>query len=471
MDFITLLCLFAIIAGLYATWNIGANDVSNAMGTSVGSKSLTLKQAVIIAGVCEFLGAWLFGSNVSQTLRSGLINTQLVTLGGGEYSIVLGMLAALLATGMWLHFASYWGLPVSTTHSIVGAIVGFGLTAGGIDAIEWDMVGRIASSWVISPIFGCLGSYVIFTLIRKTILSKPAPLKAARKALPWICGMFITSISAIWISATHIDETWMIICLLLIFIISYGLFRLVEKITISHIPEEERQHVAHMEKLFQLQTRKSELLYCPQTDETEEEQRSIDHELNAISELLHPASLAQYEEKQFTRLERLFGILQVATAALMAFSHGANDVANGIGPLEAILETLSQKNNMLAQAFMPHILLLGGIGIVTGLATWGWRVIETIGKNITELTPSRGFSAEFGASITILMASKLGLPISTTHTLVGAVIGVGLAGGITSLNIKTLRDIVASWVVTIPGGAILSILWYQLFEFLLPFFI
>ncbi|MGR3951946.1 MAG: anion permease [Chlamydia sp.] len=412
MDSITILCLFSLVIGFYTTWNVGANDVSNAMGTSVGSKSLTLKQAVIIASVCEFLGAWLFGANVSQTLRTELLNTSIIKEGCGEYSLIFGMVSSLLATGMWLHYASYLGLPVSTTHSIVGAIIGFGLVSGGVEAIQWKTVGYVSASWIISPIFGCIGSYLIFTAIRKAIILKPFPLKSAQKILPWICGIFISIVSIVWLSSLEIKKRWITTLLIPIFALSYLFF----------------YYIVHRSRFIKMQK---------EGCHTEE-------------------------------MEKLFGFLQIATAALMAFSHGANDVSNGIGPLQAILEIGVQKGNPLASAVLPYILFLGGIGIVIGITTWGWRVIETIGKNITELTPSRGFSAEFGASLTVLIASKIGLPVSTTHTLVGAVIGIGLAGDKININTKTMRDIIISWAVTIPGGAILSIIWYRFFTCIYP---
>ncbi len=466
MDLLTLTTFLALAAGFYAAWNIGANDVSNAMGTSVGSKSLSLRQAVIIAAIFEFAGAWFFGSNVSETLRSGILDIKAISTGAaGEHGIIIGMLSALLATGVWLHLASFLGLPVSTTHAIVGAIVGFGIMAGGFSVVHWPMLGKIASSWIISPLMGGFGAYFIFSTIKKSILSKPAPLKAAKKVLPWFFALFITLSSAIWMSSKSYEAHIVLFSSLCLGLVSVALFQLSEHLFISKESKEELAHIEEMERLVSLRRRKSLLLLNSASDNSnsyQEEKAAIDRELSEIAIHLHPASIAQYEEKQFLRLEKLFSVLQVATACLMAFAHGANDVANAIGPLEAVLEGLSFQGSSLAMTFLPHTLLFGGVGIVIGLATWGWRVIETIGKNITELTPSRGFSAEFGASMTILLASKCGLPISTTHTLVGAVIGVGFAGGIATLNMKTLKDIVASWIITIPGGALLSIIWYQI---------
>ncbi len=390
--------IISLIFGFYAAWNIGANDVSNAMGTSVGSKALTIRQAVIIAAIFEFCGALLFGSHVSETLQQGIIKS--TVFADDPRILVDGMLAALLASGIWLQLATYLGLPVSTTHAIVGAIVGFGAVVGGVDAIYWNEVLSIAASWVVSPLLGALCGFVLFSVLRKRIFYSSEPLKAAISAFPWIVSALFTifALVGIWKGAGCIH---IILGALLLGIATY-LFLRMKKFTGNGLHEE-----------FQI-------------------------------------------------VEKLFASLQIVTACLMAFSHGANDVANAIGPLAAII-TIIETNSV---SFSPHIptwiLALGGLGIVLGLATWGWRVIETIGKKITELTPSRGFSAEFAAALTVLLASRFGFPISTTHTLVGAVLGVGLAGGIATLNLRMIRDIALAWIVTIPAGALLSILCYYL---------
>lgn len=338
----------ALILGFYMAWNIGANDVSNAMGTSVGSKALTLRKAVLLAAILEFAGAYLVGSNVSETIQHGIIDPQVFH--SDPMIFVLGMMGSLLATGLLLQLASYYGLPVSTTHAIVGAVIGFGAMVGGMEAIHWPILSGIIASWVLSPILSGLLSYAIFKVIT----------------------LFVPVLQ-----------------------FSGG-------VTASEPMNE----------------------------------------------------------------ERIFGYLQIVSACLVAFAHGANDVSNAIGPVAAILGVLKTQTLSDHASVPTWLLLLGGVGIVLGLATWGWRVIETVGKKITELTPSRGFSAEFGAAATILLASKFGLPISTTHALIGAVFGVGLARGASSLNFKILGEIAISWVVTIPLCALFSILTFYVLKFI-----
>ncbi|MBS0635109.1 MAG: inorganic phosphate transporter [Verrucomicrobia bacterium] len=392
--------IISLLFGFYAAWNIGANDVSNAMGTSVGSKALTIRQAVIVAAIFEFCGAVFFGSHVSETLQQGIINPHIFA--NNPEILVNGMLASLLACGIWLQLATYFGLPVSTTHAIVGAIVGFGAVVGGTGAIYWDEVLSIAGSWVVSPLMGAAVGFVFFSILRKRIFYSNHPLESTKKALPWIAASMV---------------------MVFMFV---GLSHTIEKL----------QLILLTGAAVGLCTK----LICRKVK-------------TPIHDSMH---------EEFTYVERIFAVLQVCTACLMAFSHGANDVANAIGPLAAII-SITETNSTVFQATIPTwILILGGAGIVAGLATWGWRVIETIGRKITELTPSRGFSAEFAAALTVLLASRLGFPISTTHTLVGAVLGVGLAGGIAALNLRMIRDIALAWIVTIPAGAALSISCYYL---------
>ncbi len=390
--------IISLLIGFYAAWNIGANDVSNAMGTSVGSRALTIRQAVIIAAIFEFCGALFFGSHVSETLQQGIIKSN--TFADDPSILVDGMLSALLASGIWLQLATYFGLPVSTTHAIVGAIVGFGAVVGGVEAIYWDEVFSIAGSWVVSPLLGALCGFVLFSILRKQIFYSKSPLKATIRAFPWIVAalFIIFAFVGLWKGAGIIH----ILVGALFLGIGTFFFLRIKKFTGTGIHEE------------------------------------------------------------FQVVEKLFASLQIVTACLMAFSHGANDVANAIGPLAAIINIVETGSTSFSPHIPTWILALGGLGIVAGLATWGWRVIETIGKKITELTPSRGFSAEFAAALTVLLASRFGFPISTTHTLVGAVLGVGLAGGIATLNLRMIRDIALAWIVTIPAGALLSILCYYL---------
>ncbi|MBJ7448884.1 MAG: inorganic phosphate transporter [Parachlamydiales bacterium] len=408
----SILLVTAIVLAFYMAWNMGANDVANAMGTSVGSGALTLRKALLLAAVLEFCGAFFVGSEVSQTIESGIVNTQLFV--DDPRQLVFGMLASLLAAGVWLQVASYYGLPVSTTHSIVGALIGFGLVAKGPGSIQWGEFGKIVLSWVLSPLLGGVFAYLIFSFVRKRILYKKDPMTHALRFAPWMvfAVFFMLSLVILFDGLSHLH-------LNLNFTRAFGLSILIGA-------------VCTLIATFFLRRQGKRLF-------------------------------AKYQHSSIA-VESLFIFLQTLSAGCMAFSHGANDVANAIGPLASIVRIIKTGAVPLQEQVPTWILMLGGAGIVIGLATWGWRVIDTIGKKITELTPTRGFSAEFGAAITILVASKLGLPISTTHTLVGAVLGVGLARGIDALNLHMIRDIIVSWVVTVPIGAILAIAFYYGFS-------
>lgn len=405
-----ILLALVLIAGFYMAWNIGANDVANAMGTSVGSGALTLKQALVIAAVLEFCGAYFFGSHVSETIQKGLIDNDVFI--HTPYTLVYGMLAALIGVGIWLQIASFFGWPVSTTHAIVGAVIGFGTIVGGIESIYWDNVFYIVTSWVLSPLLGGILSYFLFVAIRKYIFYNHHPLEAAKRAMPFIVFIFTT-----------------VLFFLLLF---NGLSNVELNLSIAQA----------LGMSFALSGIASLITY---------------YLVQGIKSQPHSKEDLEIAHAEFNAIEKMFGYLQILSAALMAFSHGANDVANAIGPLAAAVNIL-QTGAITDQTDVPAwALLLGGVGIVIGLATWGWRVIETVGRKITELTPTRGFTAEFGAATTILLATRLGLPISTTHTLVGAVIGIGLARGMGALNLGMTRDIFASWLITIPAGAGLSV--------------
>ncbi len=401
----TPLLLIALLVGFYVAWNIGANDVANAVGPAVGSGALTLLQAVIVAAIFEFLGALLLGSNVSETLESGIVNPILFVDNTADY--IYGMLGALIATGVWLQIASFFGWPVSTTHTIVGAVLGFGFLYGGFDSIIWGTIGSIAASWVISPLLGGALAYMIFSVIRKKILYHHDPLGAMVRATPYFAFsvFFLLSLILLFGGLRSLDFELNIIAVIL-FTLCVGIVAF----------------------LF------AKLL------------------------LKKKVALEGYE-----RVEKIFSYLLMVIACFMAFAHGSNDVANVIGPLSAIVNGIQGKP-IFGQSVPLSLLLLGGGGIVIGLATWGWRVIETVGKKITSLTPSRGFAAGFAAALTILLASKLGLPISTTHVVVGAILGVGFARGIGAINLVTLRDIVIAWIVTVPAGASLSIIFFYIIK-------
>lgn len=459
----TALLVFILLTGFYMAWNIGANDVANAMGTSVGSGALTLKKAVIVAAILEFSGAFFFGSHVSKTMQSGIINADLFA--DHPRILVYGMLSALGSAGIWLQIASYFGWPVSTTHSIVGAIVGFGAVVGGLEAVYWDNVGYIITSWILSPLIGGVLGFYIFSIIRKKIFYTLQPLESAKRFTPFLVFVVVSVLAIILvfeglhnihleISAQKKVSLTLGIASLASFI-SYFLVRRISPSTqelpvpicseeVSYALEKARKHLQKASNLT-----KGDLQYHVGL---------LLEEVDGVEQSIRQKQGVQTTNSEYAKVERIFGYLQIMSACMMAFAHGANDVANAIGPLSAAVAILTT-GVMAVDAPIPNwALALGGTGIVIGLATWGWRVIETIGKKITELTPSRGFAAEFGAATTIVIASRLGMPISTTHTLVGAILGVGFARGLEAVNLTTTRDILISWIVTVPLGALFAII-------------
>ncbi|UCH20196.1 MAG: inorganic phosphate transporter [Deltaproteobacteria bacterium] len=435
MDHSLILTGLAVAFGFYMAWNIGANDVANAMGTSVGSGALTLKRAVIVAGVLEFAGAFLVGSHVANTVRKGIVNPEIFM--GDPTVFVLGMLAALLAAGAWLQIASYCGWPVSTTHSIVGAIVGFGLLVGGAQAVNWGKVISIAASWVISPLISATISFFIFLLLRKKIFRSATPVAAAKRLTP-VLVFFVFAILTLVMVFKGLKNLHLHLSFFqaLIAATAVGFVAaLLSVFWVSRLKLSENSiNLNHTENPADIKA------------------MGVPHSRNTVGR----------GKNKYQDVEKIFVYLQILSACFVAFAHGANDVANAIGPLAAVVSVIKTGVVGLKATVPLWALVLGGIGIVFGLATWGWRVIETVGKKITELTPSRGFSATFGAAVTVVVASRLGLPISTTHTLVGAVMGVGLARGIEALNLNAIRDIVLSWVITIPAGAVFAIGIYYL---------
>ncbi len=407
------LVLFAAFVGFVMAYGVGANDVANAMGTSVGSKALTIKQAIIIAAIFEFTGAFFAGGEVTSTIRSGIIDAKVFA----EIPELLayGMIAALIAAGTWLLVATYFGWPVSTTHSIVGAIIGFGAVGVGMDAVHWDEVGGIVGSWVVTPVLSGILAFLIFMSAQKLIFDTENPLVAAKKYVPFymVFAAFIMAFVTITKGLKHVGiklstQDGLLLCVAIA--VTVGV---IGKIAINMV--------------------------------------KIDPDAD--------------KEMHFTNVEKIFGILMIFTACCMAFAHGSNDVANAIGPLAAVVGVIQSGGQVLDKVSLSWwILPLGAVGIVIGLMTFGARVIETIGSNITHLTPSRGFAAEIAAASTVVIASGLGLPISTTQTLVGAVLGVGMARGIAALNLSVIRNIFVSWVVTLPVGAVLSIIFFYIIK-------
>ena len=416
MDLDTFLFSFAVIACIYMACNIGANDVANAMGTSVGSKSLTFKQAILIAAVAEFAGAFFVGGHVSDTIRKGMLDTSFFA--DVPYQLVYGMISALLAAAIWLHIASYLGWPVSTTHSIIGGVLGFGVIAGGVDIVNWSRVGNVVLSWVVSPVMGGLFAYLVFQYINKTIFSKRRPLAHAKELLPFIVAivLFILSIAIFYkgLKNLHLHFTFPDVLFFALVAGVVGFF--ISKILVRFIPDDDSKDFAH----------------------------------------------------QFNTTENLFKYLQIVTAFYIAFAHGSNDVANAVGPLAAVVSILQGGAVEMKEEMPTWILGLGGGFIVLGLMVWGYRVMATVGESITDITPSRGFCATFGAASVVLICSKMGLPISTTHTLVGSVIGVGLARGLPTLNLGIIKMIFVSWITTIPFTAVISMLFFKLFLIFIP---
>jgi len=459
----------AVIFGLYMAWGIGANDVANAMGTSVGSGALTLRNAVILAAILEFSGAFLAGSHVSETVRKGIVDPAIFS--GDGMSFMLGMLSALLAAGVWLQIASWKGWPVSTTHSIVGSIVGFGVAYGGMSAVHWDKVGTIAASWIVSPLLSGTISYLIFRFLLRTIFYNHRPLRSAKRLAPYLVFtvFVILSLAMVFKGLKNLKLDLSLPDAFVVSSIVALIASLISVWLISRMSEEEESQdddekvtdpamvkalekaMMHLERVKLAAPGRMQAEVSDTLDDVRqlrfESQRRYEFHTNSI---------------EYQQVEKLFVYLQILSACFVAFAQGSNDVANAIGPMSAVISVaMAGGESIAAEAPVPlWVLALGGVGIVVGLATWGWRVMETIGRKITQLTPTRGFCALFGSAITIILATKLALPISTTHTLVGAVLGVGLARGIGAVNMSILREIAMSWIITIPAGAMLAIMFF-----------
>ena len=402
----TIYLILAGVFGLFMAWGIGANDVANAMATSVGSGALRIKQAVILAAIFEFAGAYLAGGEVTKTIRKGIVEPDAFT--ADPNLLIWGMLAALLAAGTWLLIASRKGWPVSTTHSIVGAVVGFAAVGIGMEAVNWGKVGTIVMSWVVSPLLAGTLAFIIFRTIQKLILNAENPVKSAIKYGPYY-----------------------------LFLVGFVIALVTIKKGLKHVGLDiDAEHAFFYASLVGIVV------------------------AIAGSFLIRKVKINPKADKNFhyANVEKIFAVLMIFTASAMAFAHGSNDVANAVGPMAAVIST-AQTGMVASKSALPGwVLLLGGIGIVIGLATFGYKVIATVGKKITELTPSRGFAAEIAAAGTVVLASFTGIPISTTHTLVGAILGVGFARGIGAIDMRVVGNIFMSWVVTLPAGAFLAIL-------------
>ncbi|MGB0629861.1 MAG: inorganic phosphate transporter [Alphaproteobacteria bacterium] len=409
MDVITqygpTLLILGMIFGVFMTWGIGANDVANALGTSVGSGAITVKTAIIVAAIFEFAGAALAGGSVTRTIRKGIIDPSQIA--DRPELLIFGMLAALLAAGCWLALASFRGWPVSTTHSIVGAIVGFAVAGIGMDAVSWGKIAQIVASWVVSPVLGGGFAFLLMLSIQRLILKSDNPFSSAVRWAPYYLFLvgFTISLVTIFKGLKHLN-------------IDLNGF--------------ESAGVAALIGLATALVGK-----------------------RAVDRVTVHADIDRSEH--FAGVERVFAPMIIFTACAMAFAHGSNDVANGVGPLAAIYGLIQSGGEVTQKLAMPFwILALGGAGIVFGLATYGYRVMRTIGTRITALTPTSGFCATVAAALTVVLASRTAMPVSTTHIAVGAVMGVGLARGIAALDLRVIGSIFVSWVVTLPAGGILA---------------
>ncbi len=405
----TVFLVLAIIFGLYMTWGVGANDLANAMGTSVGAGAVTVKQAICIAIIFEFGGAVIAGGHVTSTIRKGIIDPSAII--NSPEILVYGMLASLLAAAFWLMIASWKGWPVSTTHSVIGALIGFAIVGIGPEAVKWLKVGKVVASWLISPLIGGTISFLLVMSIRKLIFDTENPLKNAKRYAPayvFLVG-FVISLVTMFKGLKHLN------------------------IDLS-VPQSFLAATC-----FGLLTAAIGWFFISKIEEDREADRDF----------------------HFASVEKVFIPMMLFTACSMAFAHGSNDVANGIGPLAAVVSIVTSGGEVMQKSELPlWILLLGGSGIILGLITLGYRVMQTVGRKITELTPSRGFCAELAAATTVVLASRTGLPVSTTHILVGSVLGVGLARGIGALDLRVVFNIIVSWIVTLPAGAVMSMIFF-----------
>ncbi len=426
---ITIVLLLTAMLGLYMAWNIGANDVANSMAAGVGSKSCTIRQAIIAAGICEFAGAVLVGAHVTDTVRKGIIDpAALVQLSGsseiqGAALLALGMISALLAAAIWLHLATFLGMPVSTTHSIVGAVTGFGIVAAGWSVVSWGKMSQIVASWFISPVLGGVLGYILFRLISTLILRKYKPVKAAVKYAPWFSFItfFVVVMAIVFKGLKHILATdalfWLDGRMAIVIAVASGLL------------------AAFVSKTYLMRI------------------------LKAGDNLPLP--------NQLKLVERSFRPLVFIASCTVAFAHGANDVANAVGPLAAVVDIFRSGSVQMKVAVPIWVLMLGGSGIVIGLAMFGYRVMGTVGTKITEITPSRGLAANIAAMSTVLLCSRMKLPVSTTHTLVGAILGVALARGLGAVNKNVVKGIFTSWIVTVPIAALMAAAIFLLARFFL----
>ncbi|RLF31101.1 MAG: phosphate permease [Thermoplasmata archaeon] len=392
-------------------WSIGSNDVANSMATAVGAKAITFRQAVLIAGVLNFVGAVFVGSHVTETIRGNIVKPSTIS---DPHALLLGFIASLLAAAIWVTLSTWKEMPISTTHSVVGALVGFGLIASGAQSINWFKLGQVASSWVLSPIVGCIIAFLVFRIIVKLIFDKAKPVESAKIVGPGIIGVTAFMIVSSLLMKTPLGEKIGVTTDLTVFTTSIFVGIIVALIS-----------------MFLLR------------------------------------NIRAKSAEDYDTVERIFRRLQIVTSCYVAFSHGANDIANAIGPVAGIIPLASGQGFSSTAPVPVWLLALGGFGIAVGCLTWGHKVMRTLGYRITTLTNTRGFSVDFGAATTVLIASKLGLPISTSHTVVGAVIGVGLARGLAAVDLGIIKKIIVSWLLTVPVAAGTSALIFLLLKLII----
>lgn len=407
MGFEYFILILAYVVGFYMAWNIGANDVANSMASAVGAKAISIKQAVVIAGILNIVGALFLGSHVTNTIRKGIVSTDILS---DPHIAMIGALAALLSSALWVSFATWKSLPVSTTHSIVGSMIGFGIMAGGFSVINYSKLLSVVMSWIISPIFSLALSYLMFKIIVRFILKKKNAYEMAILLCPFLTGLII-----------------------FIVVLSF---------------------------LFKTPFGKSLNIGMPLAS-------FIALILSCLLGLLATKLIEKYTDSTSSNaIEMIFRKIQIGTSCYMSLAQGANDVANAIGPL-ALIYFLVKTGAPGSSVPVPVFLLLfGGVGIATGISMWGYRVMDTVGHKITTLTNTRGFSVDFAAASTVLIASKLGLPVSTTHAAVGGVIGVGLARGLEAVNFGIIGRVIVYWVVTVPAAALTCMVLFYCFKLL-----
>jgi len=403
----SMVLILGYVVGFYMSWNIGANDVANSMASAVGAKAITIRQAVFIAGILNCVGATFIGAQVTNTIRKGIVSTEVLS---DPHLALIGAFSALLAAALWVSFATWKSLPVSTTHSIVGAMIGFGIMAGGFSVINWGILGAVVASWVISPIFSLIISWSMFKIIVKFILRKKDALRWALKLSPVFIGLTVFVVVLSFLFKTPLGKT------------------------------------------LSLSTPAAVIIATI---------------VAALIGLLGQSLLKRFVPHDDRGTEEVFRKIQIGTSCYVALAQGANDVANAIGPL-AVIYFLVKTGSVGAQVPVPIFLLLfGGIGIACGIGMAGHRVMDTIGNKITTLTNTRGFAVDFAAATTVLIASKMGLPVSTTHAAVGGVIGVGLARGIEAVNFRILFKIVLYWILTVPAAALTSMVVFKILEIIM----